>query len=274
MAAPRELDPSTAEGMFGFEVRRLREQNGWSQEQLAGRAFCTGAQISQTETASRIPTANFAKALDDALNAGGMLVRLHGLIKQDPYPSWAAPFVELEGRADRIRIFETQLVTGLFQTAAYARAVLRAGNPRESADQIEERVTARLARQQLLTRDDPPHVWLVLDEGILRRPVGGEAVLKDQLAKLLELSESPNIVVQVLPTGIGAHAALEGPVTILALDDGEEVAYVEGLRTGHLITAVDEVRAYSLTYDLVQADALSQAASVKAIQSAMERLCS
>lgn len=111
-----------------------------------------------------------------------------------------------------------------------------------------------------------------MDESVLIRPVGGPKVLHEQLAKLVERAESPNIVIQVIPFAAGEHASLDGPMSIFTLDDGEEVAYIEGLRTGTLVAAAEDVEGYNLTYDLVQADALSRSASVTAIRSAMERL--
>ncbi|WP_194922932.1 helix-turn-helix domain-containing protein [Catenulispora pinisilvae] len=272
MVAPRELDPSTPEGMFGFEVRRLREQRGWTQEQLGQHAYCTGAQISQTETASRIPSPHFAKALDDALDANGLLIRLHGLIKQDPYPVWARPFLELEARAIEIRTYENQLVPGLHQTEEYARALIRAGRPLDSDESVDALVAARLERQSLLMSDTPPVLWHILDEAVLRRPVGTPETMRAQFAKLIEVGNRPNVIIQVLPFNAGVHAAMGSTLTIMTTRDTEMVAYIESMSTGHLIALADEVRAYSLAYDLVSAEALPQAASVAMITSAMEGL--
>ncbi|MBS2533871.1 helix-turn-helix domain-containing protein [Catenulispora sp. NF23] len=272
MVAPRELDPSTPEGMFGFEVRRLRVQAGLSQEQLGALVYCTGPQVSQTETAARVATVAFAKALDDALSADGMLVRLHGLIKQDPYPSWAREFVQLEARAIEIRTYENQLIPGLLQTEEYMRALIRAGRPLDADETVETLVAARLDRQRLLTSDTAPVLWHILDEAVLRRPVGTSTTMRDQFARLIEIGNRPNVIIQVLPFSAGVHAAMGSTLTIMKTDDAEMVAYIESMGTGHLIALADEVRRFSLAYDLVSAEALPQGASARMITSAMEGL--
>lgn len=147
----------------------------------------------------------------------------------------------------------------------YARAVLRAGRPRDTDEQIEQHVAARLRRQEILTRDKPPLLWVVLDEAVLRRPVGGLEVMRAQLVRLLEASAAPDTVLQVLPFAAGEHANMSGPMTIMTLPDVGEVVYVEGPGSGQVIARTEDVADSVLLFDMLRATALSPADSAAMI---------
>jgi hypothetical protein len=132
------------------------------------------------ETCKRIPKPDFIQACDKALNTGGALHRIWKRMMKSTYPAWFRPFAELEAIASAFFEYESQAMPGLLQTEDYARAILRAGRPRDTDEQIERHVAARMARQTILTRDDPPLLWVVLDEAALRRPVGGREVMRSQ----------------------------------------------------------------------------------------------
>jgi transcriptional regulator with XRE-family HTH domain len=154
-------------------------------------------------------------------------------IYHDVVPSWLNVYLGLEQAATLIRGYELQFIPGLLQTEGYARAVLRLARD-EPADLLERRVELRMARQWLLHRSSPPHLWVVIDEAALRRPVGGVAELRHQLRHLLRISELPHVTVQVMPFAAGGHAALGGPVTVLRPPGGElpDVVYLEQLTGG------------------------------------------
>jgi transcriptional regulator with XRE-family HTH domain len=270
----RSLDPSASLAhLFGYELRTYRERANLSQDELGIRVNYSDSLVGQIETARKVPSEEFARKCDEELSADGRLIRLCALLlkRGERFPAWARDYVELEARALEIRTYETQLVPGLLQTEEYARAILRAGRPRDTAEQVEERVAARLGRQGLLTAESPPLLWVVLDEAVLLRPIGGPGTMKGQLQRLVEAADSPHVVMQVLPFAAGAHAALGGSLAIIKVDEGD-VAYVEGLDTGRLITLAEDVRGYTLAYDLVRAGALPQAASVAMILLALEGL--
>jgi hypothetical protein len=162
------------------------------------------------------------------------------------------------------------VVPGLLQTEEYARAVLSVGLTLSSDAQLEERLTARMGRQERIGSADRPDLWVVLDEAVLRRPVGGHAVMRQQMERLLAAAAEPHITVQVLPFDQGEHDAMGGSLTILMLPDGSEVAYTEGAHYGQLIEEPSEVGRFTLTYDRLRAAALPPLMSLDMIRSVME----
>ncbi|HEV2638159.1 MAG TPA: helix-turn-helix transcriptional regulator [Actinocrinis sp.] len=269
MVLPRELDPSSSvAAYFGSELRRYRTAADLSQGRLGEIINYTGALVGLVETAKRTPSRDFAERCDDALNTDGALGRLWPLVNRGNFPSWFRGYVELEATATSIATFEVQAVPGLLQTADYARAVLSAGRPGD----VEEKVIARLERQHVLEQAAPPLLWAILDEALLRRPVGGTATMRAQLKRLAELAGAQRIVLQVLPFGTGEHACMDGAMTILSFAEGPDVVYLEGPGNGQLINQPEQVDQCQLRYDLVRAAALSPAASVDMICAAMEEL--
>ena len=269
MTQARELDPSASVlAYFGSELRRLRVAANMTQGQLGDAINYTGALVGLIETAKRTPAREFAELCDEVLNAEGALIRLWPLVNQRLFPSWFRGYVELEAAATSIQSFVVQVVPGLLQTEGYARAMLRAGRHAS----IDELVAARLDRQRILTQPQSPLYWVVLDEGVLRRRIGGSDVMREQLKRLVEVAASPRIVVQVLTYEAGAHAGLDGPLTILSFDEGTDAVYIEGIGNGQLMTRPEEVERCHLIYDLVRAAALSPEASADMIAATLEEL--
>ncbi|MEV5412688.1 helix-turn-helix transcriptional regulator [Thermopolyspora sp. NPDC052614] len=170
-----------------------------------------------------------------------------------------AALIGLEWEASEIRTFETVLVPGLFQTRDYAAAVFRAGRVMDEQE-VQRQVEARLTRQQLLDRDDPPAFWVIIDEAALRKHVGGPEVMRGQLRHLRALAERPNIGLQVLPDTAGAHMSMNGPFTILDYRDDRDlsIVYVEVGRPGDLfLEAPEDVGHYRRKYEYLQGSALS-----------------
>ncbi|MBA8946174.1 DUF5753 domain-containing protein [Streptomyces calvus] len=159
---------------------------------------------------------------------------------------------------------------GLLQTEEYARAVLSVGVTLSSELQLEERLSARMGRQTRLASDDRPVLRVVLDEAVLRRPVGGPAVMRAQLKRLLDAASERHITVQGLPFDQGEHDVMGGSLTILTLPDGSDVAYTEGAHYGQLIEETDEVRTFALAYHQLTAAALPPLMSLEMIGSVME----
>lgn len=167
------------------------------------------------------------------------------------------------------RQFETLLVPGLLQTSEYARALISGVNPGLAEDEIERRVSARITRQQILTRKSPPHLHFILDAGLLERPVGSRLAMRNQLRRLAEAADAPNVTIQVLPKSAGASPALEGPFSILTLPDPiPDVGYAEGPGRAVYIEDRDDVRAYTLRFGILTDQALPQADSVDLITEA------
>jgi len=164
------------------------------------------------------------------------------------------------------RQFETLLVPGLLQTAEYARTLVTGIHPGLAEDEVERRVAARITRQQILTRTTPPHLHVILDAGVLERPVGTPLVMRNQLRRLAEATDTSNITIQVLPKSVGASPALEGSFSILTLPDPiPDVGYFEGPGRAVYIEDRDDVRAYTLRFGILTEQSLSQADSVALI---------
>ncbi len=258
MSAPRDLEPSSSVlAFFGAELRRLRADGGFSQEELGGRVSYSGSLVGMVETARRSPSRDFAVRCDEALQTGGALARLWPLVSQEALPRWFRPFAEVEREATGIRAWEPLLIPGLLQTADYARALLAGCRPGDSREAVEQQVTARMERQQLLGRPDPPLMWTIISEAALRNPVGGPEILAGQLARLAVFAdEFPKIIIQVVPQNAGSHPGLEGPMFLVARRGQPDVAYLEVQGRGHLVESGEEVAWYGLLYDVLRAVAL------------------
>ncbi|WP_371598735.1 helix-turn-helix domain-containing protein [Streptomyces sp. NBC_00564] len=263
----RELDPSASPlDYFGSELRRQREAAGLRQGQLGDVIFCTGSLIGQVETAHKVPTREFAERIDAALMTDGAFSRLVGLVLRSQLPSWFQQYAEMEARAEYISTYQCQLVYGLLQTEAYARAVLGV----EQANKLDEMVAARMERQRILKRDHPPVVWTVLDEAVLYREIGGKGVMREQLAHLLGLFGQPWMELQVLPFSAGEHAGMMGSFTLLRFDDDPALHYNESYDSGHMTANPQVIRERSVGYARLQAEALSPRESAALIARVME----
>ncbi|MGW3624271.1 helix-turn-helix domain-containing protein [Streptomyces sp. NPDC000880] len=257
--------------LFGSRVRRLRTAAGLTQAELGARTHVVSTRITQIERSSGAkPTLELARALDAVLGADNLLVDLWPYVYREAFPDWSRAFMAHSARAVSIGQYAAHVVPGLLQTEAYARAVLSVGRSLTGEEQLEERVAARLARQERLGSPDRPELWVVLDEAVLRRPVGGKAVMQGQLARLLDGAAKPHITVQVLPFDQGEHDALGGSLTVLTQPDGSEVAYTEGAHYGQLVEDPAEVRRFTVTYDRLRAAALPPLMSLDMIRSVME----
>ncbi len=257
--------------LFGARVRRLRTAAGLTQAELGDRTHVVSTRITQIERASGAkPTLELALALDTVLGGDDLLVELWPYVYREAFPDWSRKFMEHSERAVAIREYAAHVVPGLLQTEDYARAVLKVGRTLSSNEQLEERVALRVGRQERLGTPDRPELWVVLDEAVLRRPVGGQAVMREQLTRMLGTAAEPHITVQVLPFDQGEHDFMGGSLTVLTMPDGSEIAYTEGAHHGQLIEDPDEVRSFALTYDRLRAAALPPLMSLDMIRSVRE----
>jgi transcriptional regulator with XRE-family HTH domain len=267
-----KVDPTTSvAAVFASRVTRLRQARGWTQVELAQQVRVHPSRINQIErmTGHR-PTRELTIDLDRALGADGLLIDLWPHVYREAFPDWSRRFIELSATAVRIREYAAHTVPGLLQTEDYARAVLSVGRTLTSATQLTERVAFRMDRQERLSSDDCPDLVVILDESVLRRPIGSPAVMRKQLRRLLATEHDPHIAVQVLPFAAGAQPGMGGSLTVLTLDDGSEVAYTEGADFGQLIDEPKDVTAYLLSYDQLRANALPPDMSLDMLRSTME----
>lgn len=262
MALQEEQSPEESMlNFFGQEVQRLRAERNASQQALADATFCTRTLVNKIENAKRTPSKDFARHADAFFQTGGHLSRLWPLVTLYAYPKWFRPYVQLEEQASTIRSFESMVVPGLLQTRDYAHAILSARRTNDVASLLD----ARMERQAILEREASPELWVVLDETVLRRPVGSSAVMRGQLHALIAASERPSTVIQVVPFSAGAHAGISGPFATLSFTEGDPVVYVDGFLKGQLLADPAEVRAAYRAYDLLMGAALSVPQSIDLI---------
>jgi transcriptional regulator with XRE-family HTH domain len=255
---PRDHDEQ-ALVLFARELQAARTSAGMSRELLASQINYSPSLIGMIESCRRVPGLDFAQRCDKALGTTGTLERLQEFLRTAPFPAWFRPFVEYEARATSLRGFEHVLVPGLLQTPEYARAVL-ANRPNTSEDQVEELVTARMERQVILDRDEPPLLWVVLDEAALRRQIGTGKVMHGQLLHVAEMSRRPNITVQVIPVGAGGHIGLLGAFVIADLGP-QGIVYLETAAGGQIAEEPSVVADVALTFDTLRSEALPRTAS-------------
>jgi transcriptional regulator with XRE-family HTH domain len=271
-------DPAVVRIMLGSHLRRFRDAAGVTAEQAAYEIRGSRSKISRLEN-GRVGFK--ARDVADLLTLYGVTdeqdrARMLSYARRanapdwwsrygDIVPDWSREYLSLERAASVIRSFELQFIHGLLQTAAYARAVTMLAHRAAAEAEIERRVSMRLKRQDVLHEPDPPRVWAVMDEAVLRRPVGGTAVMLTQLEHLAEVAALPHVTVQVVPFGRGGHAAAGGSFTILRFAEEEvpDVVYIEQLTGALYLEGRQDVERYlQVMHDLsVQALTPSRTAS-------------
>jgi transcriptional regulator with XRE-family HTH domain len=245
---------------FARELRQAREAAGLSQAQLATAIVgYSPSFVAMVETSRRVPKPDFAERCDRILDTGGIFSRLvDDLVCRGMPPEWLGKWLVVEAKATSLLSYQPLLVPGLLQTEQYAREVIaRSGRPFDVDDQVE----ARLARQRILAVDKRPMFVVVLDEGVLRRPVGGPNVMHEQLVRLLDVAERPDVVIQIVPLDAGAYSGLAGPF-VIANFDGGEVVYVDNALSGDVIERADDVAALKRLWESLRAEALPMKQSI------------
>jgi transcriptional regulator with XRE-family HTH domain len=264
--------------LLGSQLRRLREAAGITPERAGHEIRASRSKISRLENGK---VGIKIRDVADLLTLYGVTgeqqrAEVLALARQssapdwwrkysDILPGWFEAYLGLESAASTIRSFEIQFVPALFQTEDYARAVTRLGHKAAPAGEIEDRVAVRLKRQDLLTRPEPPVVWSVMDESVLRRPAGGPAVMRAQLHRLIEAARMPHVTFQVVPFGLGGHAGASGSFTVLrfAARDLPDVVYIEQLTSAMYLERRPDVEHYMEVMDQLSGEALTPAATIR-----------
>ncbi|MFF1702685.1 helix-turn-helix transcriptional regulator [Streptomyces sp. NPDC058252] len=256
---------------FGTELKRRREEAGFTQVELGARVFVSGGYIGQFEQAIRKPQLDVAQRIDETLQTDGFFERTwRKLIDDKRYADYFAEVVELERTATKIATFAPTLVPGLLQTAAYTRAVMVAGNPFVTEEDIEEKVAARSERARILDDATRPTYWTILHEHVLRIPVGAEDVMARQLDHIADLVRQRKVLVQALPYSVGAYPLMGRMVQLMEFEDAPPTAYTEAVYSGNLLDDPALVKRVQGAYDLLRAAALPPEASLALIESAAE----
>lgn len=263
--------PTVLRMLLGAHLRRLREAEGVSRETAGWEIRASESKISRME----LGRVSFKERdVADLLTLYGLgddqeRADLIALARDantpgwwhrdgDILPSWFQSYLGLEAAAALIRTYEVQFIPGLLQTPDYARSVIVLGHGRASDDEVERRVGLRLKRQQVLSRKDPPQLWVVIDEGALRRPIGGPDVMRAQLRALVDVTKLPNVRLQVIPFHAGGHAAAGGSFSILRFPDQDlpDVVYVEQMTSALYLDKREDVDYYAAAMErlCVEAD--------------------
>ncbi|MFD5085423.1 helix-turn-helix domain-containing protein [Kitasatospora sp. NPDC058406] len=262
MVNRKELDPTSGPwAPFGLQLRRSREVKKLTQARLAKLVGFDPSYVSYAELASREPPSEkFARRADEVLETGGTLLLMWLQNKNSGLLEGFPVFARHEAKAAEIRIFESGVVPGLFQTEAYARSIALADVRRGTitSQQAEERVTFLLARQQLLNRAQPPLIHAVLDESCLRRQVGGVAIMEEQFALLEAQFESSHVILQIAPFAMGEHRPFALPMVLLTLPDRSLLGYSESEGRSHLEHDSAMLGAWRRHYDRLQVGALAE----------------
>jgi hypothetical protein len=279
--------PTVLRILLGSHLRKLRETKGVTRETAGWEIRSSESKISRME----LGRVGFKERdVADLLTLYGVSdaeerTALLALARQandpgwwhrysDVLPSWFQAYLGLEAAASLIRTYEVQFVPGLLQTRDYARAVIRLGHRKAATDEIDRRVGLRMARQQILTRASAPHLWVVLDEAVLRRPIGGRGAMRAQIASLIESTKLPNLTIQVIPFDAGGHPAAGGAFTMLRFPDEElpDLIYLEQLTSGLYLDKRDDVDSYAAAMERLCVEAATPAQTVELMESRLREL--
>jgi transcriptional regulator with XRE-family HTH domain len=257
--------PVTFRAMFVEELRARREHTGLLQREFAVKAHLSLSSVKQYEAGKKKPGRKFATWCDEFYGCPGTFERLYDGMIAESYPSWFGPRVLFEDKASSVHEWEMRGIPGLLQTRAYADAVIRACRPYDTEEDLDRDTAARIERQNILMRDDPPKLWVVLGEGVLRQAVGGVRVIREQLGHLLSLAERQGIVLQVLPFEVSDAPGVDGPAALFEFEDSPPVAYLEGWGSGRVVKDPREVAAIATALGMIKGCALSQIDSAQLI---------
>ncbi|MER7109523.1 helix-turn-helix domain-containing protein [Streptomyces sp. NPDC000229] len=250
---------NTSWHLIGAQVGQLRRAAGLTQPKLAHKLSIHQETIASIEQGRRPLKYDLALQLDEVLEAKGVLAAgVARVPERERYPAFARDFIEHEQEAVTLLWYETHVVPGLLQTEDYAAGVFSCLVPPISPEEAEERLSARLDRQKLFERKTwPPMMSFLIEESVLHRPIGGRAVLRNQLRHLRQCAELPYIGLQIMPTNREKHAGLNGPMILLETPDHEHLAYIEGQRVSFLVDDPDEVSVLQQKYGMLRSQALT-----------------
>jgi transcriptional regulator with XRE-family HTH domain len=268
---PRQrATPTVRHRRLAAELRRLRESAGLTQEDVSERTGKDRSTLYRLENAQQRPQRSTLIQLLDLYGTDQeRRAELLALLREAGQRGWMqldrsdlreiyADYISFESEARSVSDYESLFIPGLLQTEDYARAVIRGALPQATEEQVESRVTARMERQALLTRDNPLQLWAIMDEAAARRIVGGPAVMREQLARLRETAALPNVTVQVIPYDAGAHPGMPGSFIVLEFPDpaDQSLVYIDSMAGDLFLDAGMEVRRYILIFGHLRAAAL------------------
>ncbi|MGP2437611.1 helix-turn-helix domain-containing protein [Streptomyces sp. JW3] len=252
--------------VFGRQLKLFRERAGMDRARLGALTGYSASTIASFEQGRRIPPPKFIDRADEVLEACGVLKASKKEVARAQYPAFFRDAARLEAKAAALHVYATKAVPGLLQTEEYARAVFSMWRPLLDEEIINQRVAARLARQEIFSGPLLPTVSFVIEQFVLRRPLGGRAVMQGQLEQVLLHGQRRNVEIQVMPIERDEHAGLEGPFTLIETHDGQRIAYVEAYKDSRLYTERRQVREIEEQYGILRAQALTPRESLTLIE--------
>lgn len=258
-------EPDSGAGVlraFGRQLKRFRVRAGLERTEFGERLGYSVSTIAAYEQGRRVPPPEVIDQADELLDAGGVLKEMKEEVERAQFPAFFRDAARLETQAVELHVYATKAVPGLLQTEEYARAVFTMSRPLLPDETVEQRVAARLARQEIFVHVPLPTISFIVEESVLRRPLGGRGVMRGQLEQIMLLGQRRNVEIQVMPTDVEEHAGLEGPFTLIETRDGRRIAYVEGYKDSRLHTDRKPVRELEEQYGILRAQALTPRASL------------
>ncbi|MDQ0846056.1 helix-turn-helix transcriptional regulator [Streptomyces sp. V1I6] len=258
--------------VFGQQLKLCRMRAGLERAELGSMTGYSASTIASFEQGRRIPPPKFIDKADELLDAGGLLKAGKEEVARAQYPAFFRDAARLEGEAAELHLYAVQAVPGLLQTEEYTRALLTKRRPLLTEETIEQRVSARLARQEIFNSWPAPLMSFVIEEAVLRRPYGGTAVLRGQLEHLLLIGEKRNVEIQVMPLDREDNAGVDGPFTLITRKGGAQVVYLEVQGRSTLVTDPEEARAIAARYGIIRAQALTPRESLAFVEKLLGEL--
>ncbi|MFG3100249.1 helix-turn-helix domain-containing protein [Streptomyces sp. NPDC048182] len=266
-----EVDPDDEWGVaviatVGRQLKLRREAAGLRAAEFATAVGYGEDLVYKVEGGKRIPRQEYLDRSDEALRADGLVSAMWEDVKKVRYPKKVRELGKMEGKAVEIAVYESNSINGLLQTPDHARVVIGAAQPPYSPDDVERMVAARLARQTVFDRTPAPALSFVLEEGALRRPIGGTMVWRQQLERLLEVGRLHNVMLQVMPMDCDTHSGMDGRIELLKFADGTAVGRADGAFSGRPTHEPKQLRILELRYGTIRAQALPPRESLAFIE--------
>lgn len=258
--------------VFGRQLKRFRLRAGLERVEVGSRTGYSPSTIASYEQGRRVPPPRFIDVADELLDAGGILQEMKEEVARAQYPAFFRDAARLEAEAVELHVYDTHVTNGLLQTEEYARAVFTMRRPLLDEETIEQRVHARLLRQEIFSRWPAPLMSFVVEEAALRRPIGGAAVHRGQLEQILLTGQNRNVEIQVMPLQREDHAGLAGPFTLIETRAGQRIAYAEVQKSSSLYTERTPVRDLEAQYGIIRAQALTPRESIAFVEGLLGEL--
>lgn len=259
-SADEDAGPDPDSGMlrvFGRQLKRFRLRAGMERPEFGARLGYSVSTIAAYEQGRRVPPPEAIDLADELLDAGGVLMEMKEEVARAQFPPFFRGAAKLEAEAVELHVYANQAVPGLLQTEDYARAVFRMWRPILEEDLIEQRIAARLTRQEIFARRPRSHLSFVIDEAVAHRRIGGDETWHGQLEQIMLIGQARNVDIQLVPLRCAEHAGLAGPFTLMETKDCRRIAYTEVQGDSRLHTERSKVRELEATYGCLRGQALT-----------------